>query len=535
VVGQTDPMPHRSPELSGSAQALLDAVVAMSSDLDLTSVLSRIIESACHLTGAQYGAVGVVGPDDTLTDFITHGLSTEARRSIGAPPQGRGILGHLIDHPESLRLPDLTRHPDSAGFPPHHPPMTSFLGVPVRIRGQVFGNLYLTEKADGEFTDDDAALVGALASAAGFVIENARAYTLSERRRQWLQATGELAEALQPPLDEDAALHRIARAAGAVARARATAVVRREADARSTADTAVLSAPSAEEDRWRERVAQALAATQDWPEDVVEWVEDVDGEQLRALMVPLRAHLASSVALVSFFGPGHSALEVEERELLVSFADQAALALDRAQALADRAELAVISDRERIARDLHDTVIQRLFATGLQLQGVAMVCEDAPVTERIGRAVDDLDQVVRDIRGTIFELRAVDHTSLRSQVRSLVHDYAAILGHAPVLRLVGPLDTATPPAAAEHLVPVLREALSNVSRHARAEHTWITLTAEARSLRLVVEDDGDGPPEDPTRSSGLRNAARRAESLGGTSALRPREAGGSAFTWFVTW
>ena len=209
AVSQTGRVPYRRPELSSSAQALLDAVVAISSDLDLTSVLQRIVEAACQLTDARYGAVGVIGGDGMLAEFITHGLDPHEREEIGAPPHGRGILGLLIKHPEPLRLQDLSQHPESYGFPPNHPPMRSFLGVPVRIRGAVFGNLYLTEKAHGEFHDDDVLLVEALASAAGFVIENARAYTLSERRRQWLQATAELVDGLQPPLDMRTALQRI--------------------------------------------------------------------------------------------------------------------------------------------------------------------------------------------------------------------------------------------------------------------------------------------------------------------------------------
>ena len=179
------------PALPGPAQALLEAVMAISSDLDLHAVLTRIVRSATELTGATYGALGVIGPDgENLVDFVTTGIGAHQRELIGDLPRGHGILGLLIEHPEAIRLEDLSAHPSSYGFPPNHPPMTTFLGVPVRIRGTVFGNLYLTEKAGGTaFTAQDELLVRGLATAAGFVIENARAYGLSERRRQWLEAS----------------------------------------------------------------------------------------------------------------------------------------------------------------------------------------------------------------------------------------------------------------------------------------------------------------------------------------------------------
>lgn len=528
-MAQTVRVPYRSPELSNSAQALLDAVVAISSDLDLTSVLQRIVEAACRLTDAKFGAVGVIGGDGNLVEFITHGMDSHQREMIGSPPHGRGILGLLIEHPEPLRLQDLSQHPESYGFPPNHPPMRSFLGVPVRIRGAIFGNLYLTEKADEQqFHEGDVLLVEALASAAGFVIENARAYTLSERRRQWLQATAELVDGLQPPLDTRTALQRIAHSALSVSRARGTAAVHTAGDPVAASDRAVLAVRGPDSDELRgevRAVLEKLPASTDGPTDLT-----VDG--VRALVVPLRAHLTDPTALITFFGDDHNVLELEERELLISFADQAALALDRAHAVADRAELAVISDRERIARDLHDTVIQRLFATGLTLQAVSSGVSDPALTDRIGKAVDDLDQVVRDIRGTIFELRHLGGSSLQAEVRGLVREYARVLGWNPVVRVDGPVDTAVPAGVREHLVPVLREALSNLSRHAEATAAWVTVHAGDGELVLEVSDDGVGPTEGSSHS-GLRNARGRAAGLGGTSSLVRREGGGSLFSWRV--
>jgi signal transduction histidine kinase len=515
----TDPRP----ELPGSTQALLDAVIAISSDLDLRSVLTRIVEAACELTGAQYAALGVIGPDRSLVEFVTTGLDDEQRALIGDLPRGHGILGLLIEEPRALRLPVLNDHPHSAGFPPHHPPMTTFLGVPVLIRGTVFGNLYLTEKAGGiAFTDQDQLLVEALASAAGFVIENARAYGLSERRRQWLEASASLADALQPPVDLERALRLITRSARSVSGALATAVLSyRHTGARTvTCDPDHLDPVTAALD-------QVMATTSIGPD-----ITTADLGPLTALVIPLRSHLAERGALVALFEAGRAPQDVQERELLASFADQAALALDRTQALAVREELVVVSDRERIARDLHDVVIQRLFATGLQLQGASMLSTSPEVTDRLERAVTDLDQTIRDIRGTIFELQRQRSDSLRVELRELVREYAAVLGHTPEVRTSGPVDTAVPDRIREQLLPVLREALSNVARHARATRTEVVVQVTGHGLELVVLDDGVGPGPGG-QESGLHNARRRATGLGGTLQITAREPRGTTFTWRV--
>ena len=401
--------------------------------------------------------------------------------------------------------------------------MTTFLGVPVRIRGTVFGNLYLTEKAGGvTFTDQDELLVGALASAAGFVIENARAYGLSERRRQWLEASASLSDALQPPVDLERALHLVTHAARSVSGARASAVLSYRYD---TARTVTADPDDLE------RVTTALDEVVATPRTGID-ITRADLGPLTALVIPLRAHLAERAALVALFEAGQTPEGVEERELLASFADQAALALDRAQALADREELAVISDRERIARDLHDVVIQRLFATGLQLQGVSMLAASPEIAERLDRAVTDLDQTIKDIRGTIFELQRQRVGSLRTELRGLVREYAAVLGHTPGVRTSGPLDTVVPDPVREQLLPVLREALSNVARHAHATQAEVVVHVTAHELSLTVLDDGVGLALE-AGESGLRNVRRRATGLGGKFELAARDPRGTAFTWRV--
>ncbi len=520
-------VPGHDAELPGPAQALLDAVVAISSDLDLASALHRIVLSACDLTDARFGALGVIGPDDNLAEFITHGVDPHQRELIGALPRGRGILRLLIDHPEPIRLPDLSAHPASYGFPPNHPPMRSFLGVPVRIRGTVFGNLYLTEKAGAAaFTELDERLVLALATAAGFVIENARAYRLSERRRQVLEAAAALGVSLQPPISRDRALSQVTITARAVSGAAATGIVR-YGDAGAELVTSDGPGAAALDDL----VPRIAAAGAELDGTMMVSLPRTDGCP-DVIVLPLRSRLSDRCVLAALFEDGPGGQDYAEQELLASFADQAALALDRAQAIEDREELTLISDRDRIARDLHDVVIQRLFATGLQLQGIRSVAVLPEVIDRLDKAVDDLDQTIRDIRSTIFELRDRDGASLRAEVRGIVKDYSPVLGFTPSVRLVGPVDTAVVPAIAEQLTAVLREAVSNIARHAFADRAEIEIRAGTGEVVLTVTDNGAGLPEERTES-GLRNARRRASGLGGSFELRPGEDGGTAFCWSV--
>ena len=367
-----------------SLRRLLDAVLTVGSDLDLPAMLQRIVHAAADLVDARYGALGVL--DDTrerLAQFITVGIDDEARAAIGHLPEGHGILGLLIVDAKPLRLPDLREHPDSYGFPPHHPPMRSFLGVPIRVRDEVFGNLYLTDKTSAEvFTDVDEELVVGLAAAAGVAIENAR-------------------------------LH---------------------------------------------------ARVQD---------------------------------------------------------------------------LALLEDRERIARELHDSVIQRLFAIGLSLQGAAgLIRTDAAAAAgRVEGAVDDLDVTVKQIRSAIFALEPLTRgaeSGVRSQVLELVRDSGAALGFEPTVLFDGPVDSSTPDGLAVDLLATLREALSNVARHARAGRVDVTVAVDAAGLLLRVADDGVGPPApDHRRGHGLDNMASRAARRGGSFDIRPATSNGTVVEWRV--
>ncbi|MGZ4438397.1 MAG: GAF domain-containing protein, partial [Nocardioidaceae bacterium] len=462
-----------------------------------------------------------------LVDFVTSGLSDEQRAAIGDLPRGHGILGLLIDHPEPLRMHRLQEHPQSYGFPPNHPPMERFLGVPVRIRGTVFGNLYLTEKAGGaDFSPQDEKLVEALASAAGFVIENARAYAQSERRRQWLEASAQITDALQPPVRLDDALRKITMGARRASGAMAVALVQRSEESQRVA---------ASDGGGRidvEAVARAVDEQIARAESEADVVVVPRGPSNTVVLVPLRAHLAAKGVLLVVLEGGRGSLEPEEAELLSSFADQASLALDRAQAISDRQELMLVADRDRIARDLHDLVIQRLFATGLMLQGVRRGVVDEDVKQRIDGAVSDLDVTIRDIRSTIFELQHGRDRSLRAEVRGVAKEYVPVLGFTPLVRTTGPLDTVVPEPVGDQLLAVLREALSNVARHAEADAAVVEVEVRDGQLLLNVTDNGRGlPPE--RNESGLRNVRRRATEHGGSVRLLPEEPHGTRVEWVV--
>jgi signal transduction histidine kinase len=518
-------------------RALLDAVVGIGSDLDLRSTLQRIVEAACALAGARYGALGVIAPDRTLSDFITHGIDPEKHAAIGDLPHGRGVLGLLITDPRPVRMPDITQHPQSYGFPPHHPPMHSFLGVPVRTRNQIFGNLYLAEKHDApEFTDDDEEIVIALAAAAGVAIDNARLFELAQRRERWLSAAAEITRVLLGEVRRTEALRLIARRAREVSGCDEVLVLLYdEENARYTievadgvADSAALLGGLVPVDPQRARafsheqyrLVDNLAKMSDWPGAVTTGP---------ALAAPLAAGETLYGVLIVAYEPGRDV--EDDATLLSSFAGQAALALERVRAQEEREQLVVLEDRERIARDLHDVVIQRLFATGMQLQGAAAQARPEAAA-RINAAVDDLDATIRDIRRSIFELRTPAGSTLRAQISDAVAAAAEPLGFRPTLDVIGPVDSAVPDDIVPELLAVLREALSNAARHAQATKVRVSLRADADQVVLIVEDDGVGI--DPALArGGVVNMGERAHDLGGSFEISPGPSGGTVLSWRV--
>jgi signal transduction histidine kinase len=522
-------------------RALLDAVVGIGSDLDLRSTLQRIVEAACALVGARYGALGVIGPDRLLSDFITDGVDAETHAAIGDLPHGRGVLGLLITDPQPVRMPDITRHPRSYGFPPHHPPMHSFLGVPVRTRDHIFGNLYLAEKQGAaEFSEDDEEIVVALAAAAGAAIDNARLFALAQRRERWLSAAAEITGVLLGTVRRTEALRLIARRAREVADADLVLLMLYDDDnARYVIEVADGAHPEAagmvgkllpvDADTARSfgqekyRSIENLRKAAEWPGPVPAGP---------ALAAPLTGFDTLHGVLIVAHEPAHAGHDEDDATLLSSFAGQAALALERVRAQEEREQLVVLEDRERIARDLHDVVIQRLFATGMQLQGVAAHALRPEAVTRINTAVDDLDATIRDIRRSIFELRAPVGVTLRTELRDAVDAAAGTLGFRPMFDVSGPVDSAVPDDIVPELLAVLREALSNVSRHAKATAVRVSVRAADGEVLLHIEDDGVGI--DPALArGGIVNMGERAQDLGGTFEIGPGPAGGTVVTWRV--
>ncbi|MEE1938957.1 GAF domain-containing sensor histidine kinase [Streptomyces sp. TRM 70361] len=527
--------------------SLLEAVMSVGRELDLPSALQRIVEAAVVLVDAEYGALGVIGGDGRLSQFIPVGLEEEQIRAIGPLPTGHGLLGELIRHPEPLRVSDLAEHPGSSGFPPHHPPMRTFLGVPIRVREEVFGNLYLTEKRGGrEFDAEDEAVLSTLAVAAGVAIENARLYEESRNRQRWLEANAEITAELLSGEGERPVLELI------VDRARRILA----------ADLGVLALPLDGTDNLQ--VALALGERSDAFRGLVLPREGsfmgaavIAGESLTsadivtdpritagterwrgmgpAVAVPMGAEGAHG-ALLLVRREGQAAFSETETAPLLSFAAQAAVAMELAERRQAAEQVALLEDRDRIARDLHDLAIQRLFATGMTLQSAVRFVQHEEASERLLRAVDDLDETIKIIRSTIFGLRShgtgpAGH-GLRVRVAKVVEDAVRNLGFTPALRMEGLLDTDVPPPVADHLVAVLAEALSNVARHARATAAEVSLTVGSGTLAAVVGDNGVGIPEGGRRS-GLRNLAERAEELGGELLIESPEGRGSRLTWRV--
>lgn len=547
-------------DLEPSARLIFEAVLAMTSHVDQRTMLERITRSACELSGARYGAFGLVGSDGGVGDLITYGHQAEPPlRVVGKAAGRRARLDVEPDSPPSYlrgEIPDtvppglasgspfgssaafaagpdplqlLTRRAPLGGgahaLRTGDRPERQFLEVPVLVQGQHFGQLYLADKVgDAAFTIGDEHLVTAYVRAAGRVIECSTSFGLSERRRRWLEAAADLTGALTPPLEQEVALQVMCDTALPLMQAVGVAAGTRVEHGKISG----VAADPGHEDRVRKAADQV-------PDRIVRrLVEPLDLEidDLYAVVVPVRSSLAGRGALVAFYDLAKAAHDADERELFIGFAAQAALALDRLRAVEDRADLAVITDRERIARDLHDTVIQRLFATGLQLEALGRNNADAELADKLSEAVDALDQTIKDVRGTIFDLNNHDVGSLRAQVREVVREYADVMSFAPKIRINGPVDTAVPDTVRSHLLPVLREAVSNLARHAQAHTAEIELSLQDDELKLVVRDDGQGLPED-TAESGLKNARSRAIQLGGQLDVGPCEPTGTEFVWQV--
>lgn len=527
--------------------ALLDAVVAVSSELELAQVLSRIVHSACELVGARYGALGVLAPEgERLVEFVTLGVSDEERALIGDPPHGRGVLGLLIREPRTRRLRDIASHPDSYGFPPNHPPMHSFLGTPVSIRGQVFGNLYMAEKRDSpEFTEEDEAVLVALAAAAGVAVENARLYDRSRRQRDLSEATGEMTQHLLEGGQPDEALQLMARRAVTLTGAELAVVALHDGAGRLV--VRAIGAGNGAGAVGAELGPGRWSALLDEGEPLLLLSRAGETPAPEALAIRrLGADALTGPTAIAAIAVGESRLGVlgvawahddddgtatDSAELLRTFGRTAALSLEAASAQRDRGRMELLEDRDRIARDMHDHVIQRLFATGLSLQSVTRMTDDSRVSARLSTAVDELDAAIKDIRQAIFRLhRPIGGAGVAAEVDELVEQTRSSLGFAPEVMLPGDW-SALPPELEPEVLAVIREGLANVVRHAGA--SWCRLeVALGDPVCVVVEDDGRGVGEGRHRS-GLANLSRRAERLGGRLEVADRVTSGTRVCWQV--
>ena len=522
----------------GRLRGLLRANALVAGELSLPVVLRQIVAAARDLVGARYAALGVLGRDGELEQFVHAGMDEKLVARIGDLPRGRGILGLLIRQPVPLRLADLSGHPASAGFPLGHPPMTGFLGVPVRIGEEVFGNLYLTERTrGGEFTAEDEQLAIALAAAAGAAIANARQFAESEQRRRWLDASAELAPLLLSGTAVQPHALIIQLAAAAADADFGTLAVPHDADqVIVTGVSGVLAAgmmnqvaalpdslagqairtgkPSLVTGGGRDTVAAALG-TGTGPLIVVPLAA---GEQVRGAVMLGRVTAR----------PGYTSTDMD---MAAAFAGHAAMAMELAQARADQITLAQAEDHDRIADDLHDHVIQELFALSMRLQGHA-ARTDPGTAKQVNGYVDTVDEIIKKIRTSIFGLHQPRPApaGLPTRIMEIIDEHTAQLGFTAGIRFAGPFDPGPDETLAHDILAVTREALSNCARHARATAVSISLVLRDGLITLDITDNGRGLGT-PARSSGLSSMRRRAERNGGTFQLTTPATGGTHLTW----
>lgn len=529
-----------------NAQALLEAIVGVGSNLELKDMLRRIIEAAVTLVDARYGALGVIGEGGHLAEFIPVGLDEAAIARIDHWPEGKGLLGLLIRDPRPLRLTDIASHPQSSGFPSGHPPMRSFLGVPIRIRDEVYGNLYLAEKREGApFSEEDEVLVTVLSSAAGVAIQNARLFDASRGQQRWLRASSEVTRRLLAGTAVDDVLGFVTQQTLEITGADQVVL------AVPDDDVGYLTISHAAGSGAQVALGLRLPAKASISGEVLEsglpvTVEDFRHDTRAAEAV--RRHLDIGPAIVFPLGgpgnvrgvltvggrPGASPLNNTTIELVTTFAAQAGIALELNAHRREAENLALLEDRDRIARDLHDQAIQRIYASGMKLQGAIPLIRPQAAQDRVSSVVDDLDTAIDDIRHAIFTLHSrntEEAPSLRAQVAAVIEEMTGPVGVSASVRIDGGLDDLVPADVAEDMLRALREALSNAARHGQATAVEVAIELDGE-LSLLVRDNGIGM-SDTSRRSGLANLAYRAEQHGGALTVGPVDSGGTELQWRV--
>ena len=484
---------------------LVSAARAVTENLELTAALQRIVAVARELVGAQYGALGVIAPDGALERFLHSGMSEEQVRLLGEPPSGKGILGAVITEGASIRLEHLSHDPRSVGFPAHHPPMDAFLGVPIHVDGTVFGNLYLTERSEGAFDDVDEAIIAALAAMAGTAIANSRLYEQSQEDRRWLTASEQLTQNL------------LSGAIGADEMPAIADVVRQL----SQAPHVVIVAAGQGVTDARSELIRLAGSTDPGPTLIVPMQGSADRESCE-LGIARGAH-------------GHP-FSAAERETISRFARSVAIARELAGARINEQRMALADERDRIARDLHDHVIQSLFAVGLTLQSV-VGDPSTPSGARIAGQVDAIDSTIRQIRQAIYRLSSPASAgvhSLRARINTLMRETLEGEELDSRLEFAGPVDTLVNTELGDEVAAVLREALSNVVRHAHASLVEASVAVRGAEVVVTVRDNGVGMPE-TDRRSGLANLEARARERGGTFVSENASPHGTLVRWSVPW
>ncbi|OBF25069.1 GAF domain-containing protein [Mycobacterium sp. ACS4331] len=521
---------------------LVDAVLTVTAQLELDDTLRTIVHTARELLDAEYCALGVRGAGHQLIEFVYEGIDDPTREAIGSLPSGRGVLGLLFDRPTPIRLDDIHDHPESVGFPQGHPPMRTFLGVPVRIRDTVYGNLYLTEKRTGRpFNKDDEVLAQALAAAAGIAIENARLYQQAQTRQAWIAATRDIATELLSGSDPARVFQLIADETLKLTNADATvvAVPAYEDVPHGSTDELLITAVAGSVDLDAvagasmsvagTSVGQAISELEPFRTDALDVLSGVLGGAGPALVLPLRTSEGIAGVLFALRAPGSPPFVDGQLDMVAGFADQAALAWELATTQRRMHDLDVLTDRDRIARDLHDQVIQRLFAVGLSLQGTIPRARSTDVQGRIAQCVDDLQKVISDIRTTVFDLQGGTVTRLRQRLDDVLAQFDTA-GVRTVAHYSGPLSVIEADMA-DHAEAVVREAVSNAVRHGHA--TEITIRVSVNDdLCIAVIDNGSGIGDTGTES-GLANLRKRAQDCGGEMSVAAIESGGTELRWWA--
>ncbi|GAY07363.1 GAF domain-containing protein [Pseudonocardia sp. N23] len=541
--------------VQGRLRGLMRAHRTIIAELGPAEVLHRIADAARDVVGARYAALGVLDGRGGLAEFVHVGMPSEDVAAIGHLPEGKGLLGAVIEDPRPIRIDDLAADPRGSGFPAGHPPMTTFLGVPVRTRDEVFGNLYLTESVRGRFTAEDEELARYFAATAAIMIDNARRFETARRRGDWLGATTDVTRRMLDPAG-GAPLQEVTEHAHRLADADLVALMVPDRDRRALRVTTAAGVPAA-------RAAELVGTVSPVGTSLCAHVLTT-GEPVRladahdhpglppamladaidigpVLVVPLTGAERTTGVLAVARLSGRVPFHVDDLRMAAGFANQAALALELADARAEAERSAVLDERERIATDLHDGVVQRLFATGLALQAVTARLDPSDA-HLVRRVVEDLDDTIAWIRTSVFDIDRLSGGAAdgpRSRVLDVVTDATVALGLTPVVRFSGPVDTVVAGLGAteraqlvDDVCAVARECLTNAAKHADASEVRVDLVADGSVLTLVVRDDGVGFAAGGRRS-GVANLRRRAERRGGRMTLTAVEPHGTRVEWSV--